>query len=285
MDNNQIISNSQMHSNSINRKRQKRAFILSVLLISFVSFFSLIILLVSNQTLGATVTSTTKVLAQERPTAKTVTAGGTQQKNVAAKQNTVVTATVTKCTPSGLSTNAAIPLLNPSANGITDTGTKTSYYAVFGNTKSQIAGQIHACSPVVSSGTRYAASTDYVINWTFKFQGDDNDNCRITTANVGISIGKILPSWQSTPTTSTDTQVAWNAFITNLSRHEEGHASLDRQYASQILSTLQSLPSTSCTSIQAEANARAKAIIVQLDQANEQYDAVTQHGTTQGATL
>lgn len=265
--------------------RQKQAITLICLLFSFVSIISLVILISSNQTLGATVTSSTKVLSQDHPTEKTVTAGGTQQKIVGAKQNTVVTTTVTKCTPSGLGTNATIPVLNPSANGITDTGTKTSYYTVFGNSKTQIAGQIHNCSPVVSSGTRYAASTDYVINWTFQFVGDNNDNCRITTANVGISVGKILPTWQSTPSTSAGTQAAWDAFIANLNRHEEGHASLDRQYASQILNALQNVPSTPCATIQSEANARAKAIVVQLDQANEQYDAVTQHGTTQGATL
>lgn len=282
MNNYQMISNSQIRSG---KSARKRVYMLAGLISGFALLIFLATLLVSAQSLNTSVTSSTKVLAQAKPTAKTVNAGGAQQKSTAPQQSAVVATTVSKCTPSGLSANTAVPTLNPSANGMTDAGTKTSYYTVFGNTKSQIAGQIHSCSPVVSGGARYAASTDYVINWTFQFQNDATGNCLITTANVGVGIGTILPSWQSTPTTSAGTPASWNTFIANLDRHEEGHASLDRQYAGQILNMLQNFPLTSCDNIQSDANARAKAIVTQLDQANEQYDAITQHGTTQGATL
>jgi len=283
MNNDPIISNSAMNSRIIVHKRRLRAYVAGALIFGLISITGFLWLLTPDNISAANTSTPRKV----QPNAsKPATAGGIATGNTAKAQPVSVKeiTTVPNCVPAAYPISG-VPAVNQLGNGLVDTGTKTTQYTVFGNTTSQISNQIRACSPVLLGGNRFAASTDYVINWAFQYQTTENGLCKITNANVGINIAKILPSWQPSNGATVGTQNAWNSFISNLDNHEEGHVRLDRQYANQILSMLQNYPETSCETIQVAANDRANALISQLDQANKLYDQTTGHGTTQGASL
>lgn len=210
-----------------------------------------------------------------------VDAGGSQQK---ARVTTTVSKPVPKCVPLTSYAQPAAPSSTSVSSGLNQLPTQIVNYTVYGNTKDQISIQLHTCSPVSHAGVRYAASTDYSINWSFKYQSDEAGICKVSSAYVGLHIIKVMPRWQPT---STNAQLSnsWKAFYANLDHHENGHANLDRQYAERILSELQNLSPTTCDTINANANARANALIAELNRANDHYDATTSHGSTEGANL
>jgi predicted secreted Zn-dependent protease len=174
--------------------------------------------------------------------------------------------------------------LSSSQPGLIKALQTTGTYTIYGNDVSQINNQMFSCSPVAIGNSHFAASTDYVISWNFGIRSDGTDSCTLTDVRVGLSIGQTFPAWQATARNPAVT-AQWQRFISNLTTHENGHAQLDSQYAQTLLATLQAFPAAHCGDISALANARAQSIVADLNRANDAYDAVTNHGSTQGAVL
>lgn len=194
------------------------------------------------------------------------------------------TASVPACTPVVATTRPRPVAPSATGNGVFQTSTEKNFYKVNGLTTTQISNQIHNCSPLISEGNHYAASSDYAINWSFSYTGNEQGLCTITSVAVGLSITEIYPSWTNS-NNDAKLQSKWNNFITNLILHEDGHAKIDRMYADKIHSDLIQLQPTSCSSIVDTAHSLANARVRELNQANIQYDAQTNHGHTQGAIL
>jgi predicted secreted Zn-dependent protease len=144
-----------------------------------------------------------------------------------------------------------------------------------------------ACSPVTTDNDagQFAASTDFAIAWAYNYQTNADGTCSLSGASVGITVSEILPAWQQTAGAVPGITASWQRFITNLQTHESGHTQLDQTAAVNLLSDLQNFPATDCSSIAVAANTKAQADLTALNQANDNYDAATNHGATQGAIL
>jgi predicted secreted Zn-dependent protease len=188
------------------------------------------------------------------------------------------------CQPSGYAQPAA-PTVSADQPGLHQNILAPSHYTVSGNTASQLGNQLNDCTPVTENGERFAASTDYAINWAFDFLGDGNGTCHVTQASVGINVGIIYPNWQPTAGAAAGLDASWQRFITNLATHENGHVQIDQAGAAQLLSDLQNFPATGCDAIVGQVTAKASADIQGINQANQAYDTRTNHGAHQGATL
>jgi len=181
----------------------------------------------------------------------------------------------------------AEPAVSASQPGLHQNIIAPAHYTVYGNTVAEINNQINSCTPVTANSDegRFAASTDYAIAWNFNYQSGSDGLCHINQVSVGINVTTVFPNWQSTAGVTAGTAASWQRFISSLNTHENGHIQLDTQYAQQILNDLQNYPATDCASIVSAANGRANLDLALLDQANNDYDAYTNHGATQGATL
>lgn len=158
-------------------------------------------------------------------------------------------------------------------------------YTVYGNNVAETNSQIASCTPINESEGRFAASTDYSINWVVSYRTRADGLCYINQASVGLNTAQAFPAWQATAGSSAAMASIWQKFITNLTTHENGHLQLDQSGAAQIYNDLINLPAADCGSIAAAAKARSNADMAALNQANADYDAATGHGTTQGAVL
>jgi predicted secreted Zn-dependent protease len=158
------------------------------------------------------------------------------------------------------------------------------YYTVYGTTAGQINNQIFTCTPVGLLEGRFAASTDYAINWAYSFSSNQTGQCQVTQASVSLATAITLPNWQA-GFGNVQLQNQWNAFVSHLTTHENGHIQFAQQYAAQILNDLQNFPPTDCATITQAVDSKAHSELAALDQANEAYDATTNHGATQGAIL
>ena len=280
----QQISNSQKIQQR--NKHKRRAMLLTIFLGVFISVITSGFLLLESSAKSDSAPLTAAYIKKSKPAIKppTTDAGGSSTpKKVTA---TVATAPTTPpCTPLSAVTRPAAPALRGLNSGLYQIPTTTVNYTVYGATTKEISNQIHTCSPVIHEGSRYAASAEYAINWSYNFRADETGLCSIVDARVGLHIVKLLPKWQPIGSPSNLLQSKWNVFITNLNRHEDGHVSIDRRYAEKLLADLSNFPPMECSQIDAAANARAKAIINELNVANESYDNSTNHGTTEGAFL
>lgn len=266
---------------------KKRGIVRSVRLtiISLVGITGLLMLIALRQSVNSP-----SVVAQDITPAtiknQSVGSGGSAQptKPTSSKTtpNTVIVASVPSCVRPAGTQSPQVPNDSP-AIGLVQTPEITSYYTIFGNTRAQISNQMYQCSPVLSGNSRFSANTEYVLTWSFQYQSSVDDLCTISNARVGLGIAKTFPKWQASNDTPQGLSARWNTFMNNLTIHEEGHAQLDRDYAQQILTSLQNFPPSACDTISAGANAKANSIMSALNQANEAYDQATEHGANQGA--
>lgn len=191
---------------------------------------------------------------------------------------------ITACSMGSLAQPAAVKL-SDATSGVTVSPTVQAMYTVYGTTQTQISAQMYSCSPVIEGRSRFAASTDYALNWSFVIQGNTTGMCSISDVRIGLAIAQTYPEWQPSVGTSASVSAAWQRFSANLHSHEDGHANLNLLYANQLLTTLQSIPATDCTTIKVDANAQADALVSRLNLAHHDYDHTTNHGATQGAVL
>jgi predicted secreted Zn-dependent protease len=179
----------------------------------------------------------------------------------------------------------AAPLAVTSDPGLHANVLAPAYYTVYGNNVNEINGQMAHCTPVSDGDGSYAASTDYALNWAFDYQGGSDGLCHVTAASVAINIAVVYPSWQPSSGAAAGLSKSWQRFSTNLATHENGHVKYDQAGAAQLLANIQNFPATNCDTIIAQVTNMANNTIGAMNQTNDNYDASTNHGETQGAVL
>ena len=248
-----------------------------------------IVFLVNNSSNGSSIPLTGKLI--KIPTSKPKTLqGGSNTPNTTqtAKVTSFPVASNPEVIP-GCSSVAkpqfSAPALNVDNPGVFVGDPIVAYYQVFGNNRDQINSQINTCSPVVIGGEKYAASTDYSISWVFNSTVNEQGLCKIQNVSVGVRNAFILPSWQRTGSSSNQIAGTWTNFIAHLTEHEYGHANINVEYARKMRTEIQNTPVSNCDSINEIAHSKARGILNELNNANDQYDASTNHGEHQGAFL
>lgn len=194
---------------------------------------------------------------------------------------------VKNCTPARSYQKPSNPTVDSRSNQVISAATITTSYQVYGNSSEQINNQIFSCTPVLSNGKRFAASTDYSISWSIAYRtiSGNPGMCKVSSAGVGLNQSMVFPSWKASSNAPSKTKQQWKSFISNLEDHEQEHAEINRQYANRILSELRNLPATNCGNISHVANSRANGLVKSMDKANRDLDSHTHHGATTGASL
>lgn len=215
---------------------------------------------------------------QTKPTTKN--GGGTTNKSAPSIP------AVPNCNPNSINVAVNAPELANNQDGLQKIVETPQYYQVYGYTSSDVQKQILRCSPVQEDGQTLAASTNYALSWKLSYVGSENPGmCKVDKVAVGLRVAQLYPNWNESQYATAGYAGRWKAFMTNLQTHENGHRDLDAQYAASLYDTLKQLPEVDCSSFMNTATNKANEVIAALNQANESYDAQTNHGTTQGAVL
>lgn len=186
------------------------------------------------------------------------------------------------CTGSSYGPPGALSL-SGATNGLTAVIDAPAYYQVYGSSVPQLRESIANC-PLRRAAGAYHAYTAYQINWTYS-TNTVNGVCSIATAKVGLHVGMYLPHFAAEPATPASTAASWSNYAANLRRHEDGHVTINRDYAARLAAALQAIPPTDCATFDRQARTLAESYLTMLDTANELYDSQTSHGATQGAVL
>jgi predicted secreted Zn-dependent protease len=194
---------------------------------------------------------------------------------------TSIVTTAPNCSPDDTYIPAAA--IAPRGTGLTIIFDSPSTYTIYGNTVSQIETEMISCTPVTSSGTggfvgKFAASTANDMSWQVNFNSDGNGICSISNASVLVHINQVFPKWQATSGATAGLSAQWQGFINELVTYEQGHAKLDEQGATTLLSDLENFPATSCATINQSLNTKAQADINITLAENTAYDKTNDFG-------
>jgi predicted secreted Zn-dependent protease len=192
--------------------------------------------------------------------------------------------TAASCVPSTFAGPSGIDLTT-ATNGLTIQLDQVSRYQIYGATADQLRSEVQVCAPGAkgNGGAEFAGETSYTMSW--QYDTYVGNSCMIADVKVGMRIGTALPLWQPTRSAVPGLGERWDKFMSSLTTHEAGHASIDKRYAAQLVTDLSSLPPMDCNNVSSIVKSVVNADMMLLNQANDSYDASTDHGASQGAIL
>lgn len=154
-------------------------------------------------------------------------------------------------------------------------GATMSFYEIGGSTVSDLVNGLNQ-HQLSSPDGEHLADTAWNISWQFQQSG--GSTCQPINVVVSTRITVTFPHWTPPAGASPELIADWNRFTQALATHEQGHVQLVLDGATRIKTAISG---ASCDS----ANAAAQAVVRQIQQDNQAYDARTNHGVTQGATF
>ena len=142
---------------------------------------------------------------------------------------------------------------------------------------------LDAATPTHKGGKHYHGLTRWKIRWDFEWTLLPSRLCQITSVTTSLSIHMILPRLKATtPVGSFEFTKYFNALRT----HEEGHRAIAQKAAFEVDRAIAGLRRAEhCQALEQEANQIGMAIIKRANEADLEYDVLTQSGCTQGACL
>lgn len=142
---------------------------------------------------------------------------------------------------------------------------------------------LNAVSPVRQNGQVYHAYTQWRVQWNLWWREERDGRCRLSLVHTLLNAEITLPRLSGG---DTQQRQRFEQYLSALQQHELGHYQIGQSAATEIDSTLLSLPEyTSCSELQQQANQQANAILQRHIEQERDYNQNTGHGRSQGAWL
>jgi len=162
--------------------------------------------------------------------------------------------------------------VDPAFTGdVTFEGATVTYYAVSGANDIEVWRSIRTNGPKLG-GTAHGAHTAWDVRWAWP----DDGRCSPVTVTTNIVV--TFPRWDPPPDAPAASVGNWQRYVARLAFHEQGHVDRIQGAAVQIPEVL---GAAGCEGI----GAAGKDALTLIDALNAEYDAETQHGELEGATL
>lgn len=158
--------------------------------------------------------------------------------------------------------------------------TTVIYYDIHGRTLQELRADMRRLGPSVE-GHSFFGATRSPMRWRWTLEPTGTAYCTLRDVTVTVNAEITLPRWTPPDDVDADLTTEWNRFLGALEKHEGGHKDISAKAAREILSRLRGL-SDLCSMINSRANEIARAIVERARVEQQQYDASTGHGLTQG---
>ena len=160
-----------------------------------------------------------------------------------------------------------------------------TFYQINASTEGQIFYQLNNCMPY-NKGEPAVGITYTNFNRTFDYNEFAGQVCNIRNVAVGVHSTILYPRWNAPAGTNQYLINKWVAYMKNLIIHEEAHVTIGNKYSRKYYDYLKQLSdSQTCVASVAVIDAKQDEIAKEMDNANIEYDRVTDHGRTQGASF
>ena len=161
---------------------------------------------------------------------------------------------------------------------------QTVYYMAFPLNANDLMRALSSRSPIRQGSHVYHGNTDWSVDWRFSLQPVAG-GCKLENIRVTLNIKYTLP--QLDPRVRDGATVArFRKFSEALSRHEHNHGKNGVAAANEVEKALRTLlPKRDCHTLEATANALGHRIVDKYAKKDREYDRLTGHGRTEGASL
>jgi len=143
------------------------------------------------------------------------------------------------------------------------------YYDIVGLTAEDLRAQMDALGPIGPDGYKSDAFTIWSTKWGWP-------PCQIDKATVSYEIMVLFPRWKPPRDASAQLVAKWDDYIRALATHEKGHVDYIVKNYRLIVDAIKK---ADCYT----AELAAQAALSLLRSHDVEYDAITNHGATQGA--
>src|ERR1043165_5733333 len=158
----------------------------------------------------------------------------------------------------------------------------TNYYTVTGAPLAGIRHSLRESRPWRSQSTMEGL-TVWQLEWRFVVTPSD-EGCRCSSFSTAITITMTLPRWIARTHVSPEVKRAWERYISELGRHEDGHAQFALAAAAEQRKRIQKLGAErSCDILKNRIDDLARQVLKDYRTKEQAYDARTDHGAKQGA--
>jgi len=163
--------------------------------------------------------------------------------------------------------------------------TSLEHYSIYPSQKSDLAAALNRTTPIQDNGKKYHARAKWNINWHYLYE-KKTSSCEVKELTVSLNTDIIMPELAANSVADQATQTTFNQYYQALLQHEEGHLDFGKMAANEILIQLQNIqPAKDCATLSESLNQKGQEIIVQHAKLDDEYDANTDHGRSQGAYI
>jgi predicted secreted Zn-dependent protease len=160
---------------------------------------------------------------------------------------------------------------------------KNEYYEVRGNSEKDLRHQMCQNGCTWDDGRKYDSVTNWYWTWEYGTE-HASPACSADDFSVTIEVTFRLPKWVRTDEAPRPLVDKWDGYMKHLTLHEQGHRDRAVDAAAEFSRAVARLPrSLSCADRDQQVRTLSSEIMAQLNTAQQEYDADTSHGATQGA--
>jgi predicted secreted Zn-dependent protease len=163
------------------------------------------------------------------------------------------------------------------ASGVLDLDVAVKHYTVQGRDYPSLLASLNANGPRGYHG---------IAGWKVGYQyttKQRRDACQIDSVRVKITGEILMPRWADEQSAPQALQRRWSDYYAALKLHEDGHIQHGRELALLMKEKLMGLGAVPCDRTKGLAQAEFQRLYGNLSARDQEYDARTNHGATQGA--
>lgn len=162
---------------------------------------------------------------------------------------------------------------------------KIQRYAVTGSTTAEISNSVFHSTPVVMNGGRYGAVTHNQFNTGYSTVPTANGGCEVKNVRILLNSTIVLPDLVLNGQ-SESVLAEWERYIGALRAHEQMHANNGKYTAETLATRLYDFKAgMPCSQMRVWLDQAVDRLINNMGTWDQDLDAKTEHGKTQGAFL
>ncbi len=159
---------------------------------------------------------------------------------------------------------------------------KYEYYDVCGCSEKDLQCDLTQKSLKYSDGKKYDSITNWKVKWDYGHYRN-SEVCSAESFRVTVDVIFRLPKWVRTVDAPQQLADKWDRYIKNLIAHEYGHRDRAVEAATELTRAVAELaPARTCAELDREVNRICRARLNELIADQDEYDAATNHGLSQG---
>ena len=160
---------------------------------------------------------------------------------------------------------------------------KYEYYEIRGNSETELRCQMTKNGCTWVDGKKYDSVTSWYWKWDFGSDTAARD-CSADSVRVTLEVTFRFPKWVTPGDAPRPLVDRWDRYMKNLIKHEEGHRDLAMEATAEFARAVAGLPpAATCADLDREVRALSRTRMARLNADENEYDATTDHGATQGA--